>query len=200
MRHDLYTASMIILPLFVGSGATFETIRFFSGNNINISLILTVLLAIIGMATGIVNVWKLIRKARWSRQQHSLNADVEEIRLSVLFCYESYSLFPHLAYIISNWVKSIIFIHFHLFQILKKWKLLLIMRYELDGHIGSTSYTAEHQNSDHNIPLKTASDTDAKAAGTMKSTQAFIFHTFILRKPKKCMKNQRITCWTHLVD
>ena len=64
MRHDLYTASLIILPLFVGSGATFETIRFFSGNDINISPIFIVLLAIVGMATGIVNVWKLIRKAR----------------------------------------------------------------------------------------------------------------------------------------
>ena len=62
MRHKLYIASMIVLPLFVGSGATFESISYFSGHFINHEIVI-VILAIAGMCTGVFNLWKLIEKA-----------------------------------------------------------------------------------------------------------------------------------------
>jgi len=63
MRHKLYIASMIVLPLFVGSGATFESISYFSGHDISMNPIVIVILAIAGMCTGVFNLWKLIEKA-----------------------------------------------------------------------------------------------------------------------------------------
>ena len=63
MKYKLYLAATIILPLFVGSGATLEAISCFSGHSINMNPIITILLAIVGMLTGLVNLWKLIEKA-----------------------------------------------------------------------------------------------------------------------------------------
>lgn len=62
MKHKLYKAAMIVLPLFVGSGATLEVISFFSGHDININPIISMLLAIVGMGVGIANLWKLIQE------------------------------------------------------------------------------------------------------------------------------------------
>ena len=54
---------MIVLPLFVGSGATFESISYFSGHDISMNPIVIVIIAIAGMCTGVFNLWKLIEKA-----------------------------------------------------------------------------------------------------------------------------------------
>ncbi|MGI6721623.1 MAG: hypothetical protein ACOX4I_03540 [Anaerovoracaceae bacterium] len=62
MRHKLYLAAMVFMPLFVGSGATLETIRYFSGYDIGMNHIAVILLAVAGIVTGIVNLWSLIKK------------------------------------------------------------------------------------------------------------------------------------------
>ena len=62
MKHKLYIAAMIVLPLFIGSGATCDIIRFISGNDIGMNPIVAVLWAIMGLGTGIFNLWSLIEK------------------------------------------------------------------------------------------------------------------------------------------
>ena len=65
MKRRWYTALMIVLPLFVGSGAaTALLVRFFGqGQDVAQSPAFMALLAIAGMGTGIVNLWRLIEKA-----------------------------------------------------------------------------------------------------------------------------------------
>ena len=65
MKRRWYTALMIVLPLFVGSGATTALLVHFFGRGQAIaqSPAFMALLAIAGMGTGIVNLWRLIEKA-----------------------------------------------------------------------------------------------------------------------------------------
>lgn len=65
MKRKLYTALMIVLPLFVGSGAvTALLVHFFGqGQDIAQSPAFMALLAAAGMGTGIVNLWRLVEKA-----------------------------------------------------------------------------------------------------------------------------------------
>ena len=58
----LYKVIMIVLPLFVGSGGIVELICYFSNNGSTMNPIISALLAIVGMATGIRNILKLIDK------------------------------------------------------------------------------------------------------------------------------------------
>lgn len=59
-----YSILMIILPIFVGSLATGEAIEFFSGHKSNICIFISLGLAVVGIATGIVNILKLIKQQR----------------------------------------------------------------------------------------------------------------------------------------
>ena len=65
MKRKLYTALMIVLPLFVGSGAvTALLVHFFGrGQDVAKSPAFMALLAAAGMGTGIVNLWRLVEKA-----------------------------------------------------------------------------------------------------------------------------------------
>lgn len=65
MKHKLYMALTIILPLFVGSGAAIAVIVHFLGERQDIvqDPIFMVLLAAAGMGSGIANLWRLIEKA-----------------------------------------------------------------------------------------------------------------------------------------
>lgn len=65
MKRRCYTALMVVLPLFVGSGATTALLAHFFGRGQDIaqSPAFMALLAVAGMGTGIVNLWRLIEKA-----------------------------------------------------------------------------------------------------------------------------------------
>ena len=64
MRHKLYLATMIVLPLFVGSLAISGMIISLSGSTgVRMSPIVLGLMAISGMGTGIANLWRLIVRA-----------------------------------------------------------------------------------------------------------------------------------------
>ena len=65
MKHKLYTALMVILPLFVGSGATIALLVHFwgQGRDVAQSPAFMALLAVAGMSSGIANLWRLIEKA-----------------------------------------------------------------------------------------------------------------------------------------
>ena len=65
MKRRWYAALMIVLPLFVGSGAATALLVHFCGRGQDIaqSPAFMALLAIAGMGTGIVNLWRLIEKA-----------------------------------------------------------------------------------------------------------------------------------------
>lgn len=58
---NLYTILMILLPIFVGSLATGEVIRYFSGQEINMNIFVCSATAIVGMGTGISNIMKLLK-------------------------------------------------------------------------------------------------------------------------------------------
>lgn len=55
---------MIFLPIFVGSLATGEVIQFFSGHGATMCIFVSLGLAVVGIATGIVNILKLIKQQR----------------------------------------------------------------------------------------------------------------------------------------
>ncbi len=65
MKRRWYTALMIVLPLFVGSGAaTVLLIHFFGqGQGVAQSPAFMALLAAAGLSSGIANLWRLIGKA-----------------------------------------------------------------------------------------------------------------------------------------
>lgn len=65
MKRRLYMALMIVLPLFVGSGAATVLLVHFSGRGPDVaqSPAFMALLAAAGMSSGIVNLWRLIEKA-----------------------------------------------------------------------------------------------------------------------------------------
>ena len=65
MKRRWYTALMIVLPLFVGSGATTALLVHFFGRGQDIaqSPAFMALLAAAGMGTGIANLRRLIEKA-----------------------------------------------------------------------------------------------------------------------------------------
>ncbi len=52
---------MILLPIFVGSLAAGEVIRYFSGQEISMNIFVCFAVAIVGMATGISNIMKLLK-------------------------------------------------------------------------------------------------------------------------------------------
>lgn len=58
---NFYTILMILLPIFVGSLATGEVIRYFSGQEINMNIFVCIATAIVGMGTGILNIMKLLK-------------------------------------------------------------------------------------------------------------------------------------------
>ena len=58
---NLYTTLVILLPIFVGSLATGEVIRYFSGQEINMNIFVCSATAIVGMGTGISNIMKLLK-------------------------------------------------------------------------------------------------------------------------------------------
>lgn len=58
---NFYTILMILLPIFVGSLATGEVIRYFSGQEINMNIFVCSAAAIVGMGTGISNIMKLLK-------------------------------------------------------------------------------------------------------------------------------------------
>lgn len=58
----LYVVLMIVLPIFVGSGGIVELICYLCDNGSTMNPVICVLLAIVGMATGIRNILKLIDK------------------------------------------------------------------------------------------------------------------------------------------
>ncbi len=57
----LYSVLIIVLPIFVGSLAIGDLINFVSGNETTLNLLVIVGLAVVGMATGIVNILRLIK-------------------------------------------------------------------------------------------------------------------------------------------
>ena len=63
MKHRLYVLLMIVLPLFVGSGALCELIRYFLGQRNTSDLLFMVLLAMAGLGSGIAKLWELTGKA-----------------------------------------------------------------------------------------------------------------------------------------
>lgn len=65
MKRRWYTALMIVLPLFVGSGATTALLVHFFGRvqDTAQSPAFMALLAAAGMGSGITNLWRLIEKA-----------------------------------------------------------------------------------------------------------------------------------------
>ena len=65
MKRKFYAALTVILPLFVGSGATTALLVYFLGQGQGIvrSPAFMGLLAAAGMASGIAALWRLIEKA-----------------------------------------------------------------------------------------------------------------------------------------
>lgn len=59
---NFYTILMILLPIFVGSLATGEVIRYFSGQEITMNIFICSAAAVIGMVTGISNIMRLLKK------------------------------------------------------------------------------------------------------------------------------------------
>ena len=66
MKRRCYTALMVVLPLFVGSGATTALLVHFFGRvqDTAQSPAFMALLAVAGMGLGITNLWRLIEKAK----------------------------------------------------------------------------------------------------------------------------------------
>lgn len=67
MRHRLYLLSSIVLPLFVGSLACGELIKFISKNGSSMNPVLSILMSLVFLATGIINTWNLICKSEKDR-------------------------------------------------------------------------------------------------------------------------------------
>lgn len=63
MGHKLYLLIMIVLPLFVGSGATADLISYCFGNITMNNPGVYALFAIFGMGIGIYNTWDVVKKA-----------------------------------------------------------------------------------------------------------------------------------------
>ena len=65
MKRRLYAALTVILPLFVGSGATTALLVHFFGQGREIiqNPAFMILLAVAGMGSGIAKLWRLIEKA-----------------------------------------------------------------------------------------------------------------------------------------
>ena len=58
----LYVVLMIVLPIFVGSGGIVELICYLCDNGSTMNPVICALLAVVGMATGVRNILKLIDK------------------------------------------------------------------------------------------------------------------------------------------
>lgn len=61
VMRKIYTVLIIVLPIFVGSLAIGDLIHMLSGYESSMNLFVDMAMAVVGMATGITNILKLLR-------------------------------------------------------------------------------------------------------------------------------------------